>query len=225
MKPKVIFIVGLAHSGSTVLGMILSAKEKAFFAGEFKYYKKRLTQKNLEDYLNTCSCGKKHDDCPIWSKVDANNLLELVQETSKITESPIIIDSSKSIQDMREYISLYKQGKIDLVIYHIIRYPSAVAYSHQKQGSPFIKALGAWVIRNNLISIYSRGVPKVKIHYEELENFTMYEERMRQTTFHILAGNPMRFKPFTNIRIDTRWKQEIGKPKKVLGYLANLAFI
>jgi len=49
------FVAGVGHSGSTVLGMLLGAKEDRFFLSEVK----RLTW--LDD--KTCYCGKKPSEC------------------------------------------------------------------------------------------------------------------------------------------------------------------
>ena len=59
---KLIYVMGPAYTGSTLLGLLLEQHNKVFNLGEVI---------NLEhDYTpeTACSCGEKLGDCPFWSK-------------------------------------------------------------------------------------------------------------------------------------------------------------
>lgn len=60
---KVIYIVGIGHSGSTLLDIILSQLPKVTSVGEII---------NLEHFVNAnrlCTCGEKISNCKYWQKV------------------------------------------------------------------------------------------------------------------------------------------------------------
>lgn len=65
-KIKLIYILGLGHSGSTLLDLILGSHSKLESVGEIK---------NLEEYIKNeklCSCGKKISECDYWDNVISN---------------------------------------------------------------------------------------------------------------------------------------------------------
>jgi hypothetical protein len=61
--PKVIYVTGLAYSGTTLFSSALGHSENVFNAGEVNYLE--------NDYHNnkTCSCGHKVNDCIVWRPV------------------------------------------------------------------------------------------------------------------------------------------------------------
>lgn len=61
--PKVLFILGWARSGSTLLDNVLGQVEGFFSAGELRW----LWERVLED--RRCSCGEPLGTCPLWSTV------------------------------------------------------------------------------------------------------------------------------------------------------------
>ncbi len=71
-KIKVIYIVGAGHSGSTLLGTLISTSPKVISVGEFSFYgiyKKKLDHPKIQKATGyKCSCGKELDSCKFWSK-------------------------------------------------------------------------------------------------------------------------------------------------------------
>lgn len=65
-KIKLIYILGTAYSGSTILGFILGSSPKIFNAGEIAYFNK------LQHDDEICSCEKYSKDCPFWRSVYKN---------------------------------------------------------------------------------------------------------------------------------------------------------
>jgi hypothetical protein len=60
---RVLYIAGLARSGSTVLGYVLGELPGAIFVGELALFWRRFAEGEL------CSCGKPLPDCHFWSAV------------------------------------------------------------------------------------------------------------------------------------------------------------
>jgi len=62
---KVIYIIGAAHSGSTILGAILGTHPNLLDAGELYSHGERV----LDSTKVKCSCGETLALCPFWSAV------------------------------------------------------------------------------------------------------------------------------------------------------------
>lgn len=63
MKPKVLFILGFARCGSTVLGNILGEVDGFFSAGEIRFLWERAQQGRR------CGCGRPLTRCDVWGEV------------------------------------------------------------------------------------------------------------------------------------------------------------
>lgn len=74
--PKVIYITGLAYSGTTLLSSALGQSENVFNAGEVNYLENDYHENKI------CSCGQKVDDCKVWGHV-LNRLERDAQENRK----------------------------------------------------------------------------------------------------------------------------------------------
>jgi len=61
--PKVIYITGLAYSGTTLFSSALGNCENIFNAGEVNHLE------NDYHHNKICSCGEKVDDCNVWRPV------------------------------------------------------------------------------------------------------------------------------------------------------------
>ncbi len=67
---KVIYLMGMARSGGTIVGKILGQLENATFVGELRHLIKRGYKENSE-----CSCGSKFNQCNYWNKIFKDTLL------------------------------------------------------------------------------------------------------------------------------------------------------
>jgi hypothetical protein len=63
---KVLYIVGAARSGSTILDNVLGEIDGVFSAGEIRFLWQRVIQGRV------CGCGLHLDRCPVWSRVLAS---------------------------------------------------------------------------------------------------------------------------------------------------------
>lgn len=100
---KVIYVMSLGHSGSTLLDMILSSNSKVIGLGEV-----RNTLLRAREAQNACTCTASWETCPVWSTVIANqrtsgpsarksgfNLL-IDQVQSQFSAITHLVDSSKT---------------------------------------------------------------------------------------------------------------------------------
>lgn len=62
-KPQAIYVLGTAHSGSTLLGLILGAHSSGVSTGELWAFPHWVRENR------PCSCGEPIRQCPFWSRV------------------------------------------------------------------------------------------------------------------------------------------------------------
>jgi hypothetical protein len=115
LKRKIVYILGMGHSGSTVLNMILTSTGKAVGLGEVC----RVLSENLSITKDRiCSCGKSALDCEFWGPivtrlaslpqgVPLSERYQLVLERAKQLYGPelTIVDSSKVTKYVRALAS------------------------------------------------------------------------------------------------------------------------
>lgn len=89
---KVIYIMGVGHSGSTVFSRYLSQIEGACAIGESKGYFEQSYDKRW-DVTKYCSCGEKYDDCEVWGHKPEN--VKDLQGILADKGFTVMIDSSK----------------------------------------------------------------------------------------------------------------------------------
>jgi len=90
---SVAFVGGAAHSGSTLLGLVLGAHPDVFYAGEANK-SEGLGDARVVERKRTCKvCGR---DCVVWSAITADES-DLYEALSVRTDRPIVVDSTKSI--------------------------------------------------------------------------------------------------------------------------------
>lgn len=65
MKPTVIYLIGTAYSGSTILGAIFGGHPLVEDVGEVAFW----TLKTTDLSTRTCSCGQPVTECEFWSVV------------------------------------------------------------------------------------------------------------------------------------------------------------
>jgi hypothetical protein len=88
-KRKIIYIVGLSHSGSTVLDMLLTTRGKAVGLGQVW----TVLGENLERSLTRqCSCGASATECKVWGPV-LERLAQLPASTPARGRYQVVLDS------------------------------------------------------------------------------------------------------------------------------------
>lgn len=185
--------MGIGHSGSTLLDLILSSHPRAFSLGEFWYFPEK-----LKDPSGICSlCGTK---CPFWYKQAS---LELIQKyfrwgdgkNRKLfslytylgsfrcniykhlfdwTDADLLVDSSKKIPWIRRQLRpfWYWRNMKPFLIY-VCRDGRAVVNSYLRKYPSDSMAVAArnWAKKVLMMERYFESFPeesRIKISYEKL---------------------------------------------------------
>ena len=97
---KLVYILGNAYSGSTLLGFLLGAAKEALFLGELRYFPSRNITKRR------CACDSKVHSCRFWAPLLEQNLNAHSEETYKALSTLILdqLGSSKPIGSEKEIL-------------------------------------------------------------------------------------------------------------------------
>jgi len=127
---KVLYILSLGHSGSTILDISLSRHPSAIGLGELGVLF-RNKKAAVEGTESVCGCGKDIDQCDVWSgyqeavkNMAPDDVLQKYQSVLNlpvVKEKDIIIDSSKDINLVNKLSELDDKGVIDLQVIFLIR--------------------------------------------------------------------------------------------------------
>lgn len=124
--PRVVFIAGLEHSGTTLVNYYASQKGKATGVGEVYTLLDDSARVSFFsrwgkfDDAHRCSCGARHSDCPVWGPPMADIAARPQRNTSaryrdflaKFDGDSILVDSSKSINALKILSGLRVQNVI-----------------------------------------------------------------------------------------------------------------
>jgi hypothetical protein len=184
---KVIYIAGSAHSGSTLLDVILGSHSRAESVGELK---------NLPSVIagptnRRCACGVNVSECSFWGEVilrlRANSVAFvrddmafdnelLVTEVLRLARRKIFVESTKTLSRFR---SLSNTKSLDVYGVHIVRDGRAVAFSaHRKvmrrglhpEAGNLVEEIKTWRDRNERLAKEVSEHPQrwIRVHYEDL---------------------------------------------------------
>lgn len=199
--PVIIYIVGVGHSGSTLLDLLLGSHSQAFSVGELIALSttgRKLRQQRVLE--RPCDCGAPTKlSCPIWSEVDRR--LQQTCATSLRTievESPdpdefrrvnrtiydaiaaasgrsFIVESSKRTSRFERLV----EAGFDVRPVHILREPHGVVASHLRKGRDW--QAPCWSYSRHAIRTHRLLADRdhMRIRYEALA--TRPEETIRRT--------------------------------------------
>lgn len=188
-RPTSIIIVGLEHSGTTLLDTLLSCHPQVVGLGEVlqvlddgfrnSYYKRWGSYSDVDQ----CSCGKRHAECPVWG-----NTLRSIEDhpgeslasrfarlLEQVDEFDFVVDSSKHLEAVDLHLDALDQGLLkEVKILWVYKDPrSFVASQCRKRGrSPLsiYRSLNWWVGAQDKIlrKLRSGGNDVALFKYEEL---------------------------------------------------------
>ena len=145
--PRIVFVTGLEHSGTTLLAYYLSGSRAVTVLGEAHTlldddargrFFARWGQFNDAEL---CSCGTRHRHCPIWSETVADIAFRPARETkaryrdllSRFEAEDVLIDSSKSLDALQILIGLFNDGVAsELKVVLVAKDPRAFLTSMKK---------------------------------------------------------------------------------------------
>ncbi|MBA3534829.1 MAG: sulfotransferase [Ardenticatenales bacterium] len=168
VNQKVCFIAGAGHSGSTLLGLILGSHHECFYGGEVK--KISLSKGGVPREKGVCRrCGP---ECAIWNGLSELDAPDLYEALSLRTRKPVIIDSAKNTEWIREQVShLFRTSATPFLIFlqrdgravinsRIRKYPSIAVETLIRDWMEQIAST------NELFDAFAGK--KIKLHYEAL---------------------------------------------------------
>ncbi len=199
--PVIIYIVGVGHSGSTLLDLLLGSHSKAFSVGELVALSttgRKMRQQRV--LARPCDCGAPTKiECPIWSEVDrrlqqtCSTSLQTIEVESadpgefrkvnhaiyeaiaEASGSPYIVESSKRTSRFERLV----EAGFDVRPIHLLREPHGVVASHLRKGRDW--RAPCWSYSRHAIRTRRllAGRDHVRIRYEALA--TRPEQTLRDT--------------------------------------------
>ncbi|MEZ4826787.1 MAG: sulfotransferase [Bacteroidia bacterium] len=123
---NIVYILGLGHSGSTFLQMVLSSHPQVVGMGEVAKLLKELESGVEEKDIPLCSCGETISDCTVWGplreKISGSSRQEALDAILTAYESSFpgttMVDASKSLDFLRKYYQSahYPNHKIKVIL-------------------------------------------------------------------------------------------------------------
>lgn len=143
-RPHIILIVGLSHSGSTILERALACHSEAVGLGEVYHTLRAFTRQGWGRLQRPCSCGTQGQDCPVWSRLSdqprqapfQDRLVDLLTHAAATNNAKVLIDSSKRRDQAYLYARLQNQGRVHVYPVILVRdYRAwATTSAHKRRG-------------------------------------------------------------------------------------------
>lgn len=187
-RVRVLYILGLGHSGTTLLSLLLSGDPEVFAGGHLIESKRIFTDQ--ADKLKI-SDGTNVATSPFWKTVKeklsqrgvristsgqigrldegnkSEDIAEYYEVILEVSGKSIITDNSR-VKDYRDFL---KQGHCDVFNIHVVRDVRGLVYSHmrKKRKSTFIGLSIRWLVENLPYALWCRfRKDTIHIRYEDL---------------------------------------------------------
>lgn len=239
--PKVIYVAGLSHSGTTLLDLACSSGGGALSLGELQ----NALRGDFENIATrTCSCGETTSDCAFWSPLldglrylDAPARLRLVMDRAFEYVGPggVVIDSSKDIAGLKglaPWQPLVIHTSKDVRAYIAARLKNARAKG-RKVPRAIDEAISWWRQNNRVIAACEElGLRRIPVTYEALCLDTRStvdrlnqeiglplldaENLLGSQSHHALVGNRGFLRGAKTLRYDYAW---MGQSDWLLSYM------
>ena len=241
---SIVFVLGIAHSGSTLLGRMLDMHPDALCVGELLRLEEALANAN-----DKCSCGELLTTCPFWTRWRSRMPEKTQRDYTKLTvplldelrvaeNRKVLIDLSKT----RGY-RLAKRWRDARVGYiHIVRDPRGVFRSHLARGGELearLKVHKKWIKR--LTNFAGDNDRSLTVHYEDLVTspeavarrickflgLTFVRELLTPSAkvHHFVSSNRSAFlKTHDRFQLDERWRHELAAEQvaRISDYLKSV---
>jgi hypothetical protein len=176
MKVKVLFILGTARSGSTIIDNILNEVDGFFSVGEVRFLWERILQGRW------CGCGRPFEECPIWSvvlhkasgfleksNVDVREIVRWQRENLRVRHTGRLFRASQS--PPTQHASLDELRRVTEAVYSSLSEVTGarVIIDSSKRSSdaallrllPSVSAYFVHLVRDPRAVAYSRERPKL----------------------------------------------------------------
>lgn len=183
-RTKVIYILSLGHSGSTLLDLMLGSHSRIESVGELAHFRSFVSEdSDIPAERRFCTCGEPFIGCPYWARVREDlastfgtdqislssadprvfgerNAVAL-KSILDVSGKRIICDSSKTRSRLELLIA---SRRFDVHVVHLVRDSRAVAFSYIRKGQNPYKIAAFWQKTN----VYQR------IRYGRMRNLGSY---------------------------------------------------
>lgn len=188
----ILYVASSAHSGSTLLDLLIASHAEAVGLGEVKVLSQHPRHRSRRERLAVlpCACGATPvARCPFWQAVDRElrassgptlATLDLESEepgtfrrhnraffdaVHRVSGSRLIVDSSKSTRRLE---ALDAAGVFDVRCIHLVRSPHGVVYSQVRRGRPWLPAARNWIRAEMRMRRATAGRDVLKLRYEDV---------------------------------------------------------
>jgi len=185
MSIRIIYLLGLGHSGTTLMGRLLNAHSKTISTGGTK---------NIPLFVKgqkSCTCGARSPEgCQFWSKtemalerrglsladldfgydnqdnLDLRQLRLYFESVLEAAGAEVIVDTSRR----RTYFARLAQVPgVEIIPVHIFKDPRAQYASNKRKGMGLLRSVWNYNVRGARIrDMKPDGPPVVHVAYEEL---------------------------------------------------------
>lgn len=252
-RTTILSILGLEHSGTTLLVRILNNHPEAVSLGGMK---------NLADFATgrrACSCGASYGDCPVWLGVenefrkrgrrlaqlsdaiktgDAATIGDFFASVAASSDRPLLIESSRqpSYLDLLPGASDFRAAAI-----HIFRHPGAQAWSAHRAGRSVLREMRHYRRRSHAILRRLSSHPAAlhvshddfcadpDTHLRRILALAGFQPDPRQLEtwgekeMHIIGGNRMKRDRSSAIKTDAVWRRSLPLVPRLLARLLGTA--
>lgn len=189
---RVIYIAGAAHSGSTLLDLMLNAHPDIVSVGEVLKLNRQLAFRDPErKRYAPCSCGASSLwDCKFWSAVDVKTKVSagksiaeldildsaardphyapnviLFDAIAAVSGKNFIVDSSKIPRRLGHLMQL---PELEIYPVHLVREPKGQIASVMRKHGGFLKNIVRYEIVQEKVHRKLKSVPHSVVRYEDL---------------------------------------------------------
>jgi len=163
LRPRAVFILSSAHSGSTWIGYVLGSTPQSAFLGEFS----RAWDDQLRVPCTLCAC-RGAETCEVLHDIEARPEEEAFALAAARTNRPVLVDNSKQIDWARKFLH---SGDLDVRVIHVVKDPrSWFASARRRHGWPVAEAMAIWCRENQAMRAFVRstGTRGVTVCYDVL---------------------------------------------------------
>lgn len=180
---RVIYIVGMGRSGSTLLDLMLDSHSRVRSLGGVRRMANALND-------SACACGDPvRAQCQFWRQIEAELIREhgrgldsldvessddavfrrdnvaLFRAAAKVGAVDCVVDSSKSVSRLRRLLAL---PELEVYPVHIVRHPCGYVYSQRKRNSHGIIPAWSYVGRSLRSYLLLRNRSHAVVEYGRL---------------------------------------------------------
>jgi len=242
---SVVFVLGIAHSGSTLLGRMLNMHSEVLCVGELLRLEEALVNEDEK-----CSCGELMTACSFWTRWRSRVPEKVQRDYTKLDFA--LLDKMRAAENRKLLVDLsktrgyrltkrWREPRVGYIL--IIRDPRGVFRSHLARGGelePRLKVHKKWIGRLTDFADDHRDRCLV-IHYEDLVTspeaktrlvceflgLTFVPELLAPSSkiHHFVSSNRSSYSKGTDrFQLDERWRRELAPEQiaRISNYLKSV---